>query len=79
MWRLGDAWERFADWAGRKLCGHKRNPAYREVMTHSGFGGRSWSAFFECPDCGEVLGVEASFYGDPLLVKRAVDAEVEKR
>ena len=61
-------------WLKRKLCRHPKPAVYEEVTTKADGRFRfSWSAFYACPDCGEVLGVNASFYGNPFDVGLAVE------
>lgn len=63
----------FRLWIKRKLCRHLSPLHYEEVLNRDEERGRySWSAFYECPECGEVMGVEASFYGDPHQVSQAI-------
>jgi acetone carboxylase gamma subunit len=73
--RLEDLWT----WLKRKACRHPKDPVYEEVCNKEDRCFRwYWSAFYVCPDCGELLSVEASFYGNPYDVAIAVDELIEK-
>lgn len=61
-------------WIKRKLCRHSKRPRYEEVLSKDEWSSRwSWYAFYECPECGEMISVEASFYGDPDRVSEAIE------
>lgn len=72
---LEDDGQTLREWA----CPHDAAPEYEEVRADADDKGfrTSWSACFKCPDCGKVLHVEASYYGNPFIVRRAVDEEFE--
>ena len=67
--------EDFRAWFRRKVCRHRGAHEYEEVRLEGLDGKRSWSAFFVCGLCGEVLDVEASYYGTPERVLEAVSEE----
>lgn len=75
--RMLDRLEDLKVWLKRKLCRHRGGTEYEEVRTK--VDGRfrvHWSAMHVCPDCGDVLSVEASYYGNPYDVALAVDEEI---
>lgn len=73
--------ERIADaraWLKRKLCRHDALSDYEEARVDLALGKVSWSAFYACPRCGEVLQVVASFYGRPEVIAEAIKGEEGK-
>lgn len=63
------------NWFQRKMCRHQKQPAYEEIRSVSEDGMVSFVAAWFCPDCDEVLGVEASCYGDIRTLERAIKEE----
>lgn len=64
-----------ATWVRRKVCRHAPPWNYEEVRLADG-DRVSWSAINCCPKCGEVMAVEASFYGNKYRLAEAIEEEV---
>lgn len=58
-------------WLKRKLCSHKAPLNYEETSYRMG-SKLGWSSYYECPMCGEILAVEASFYGETSVLEEAI-------
>lgn len=72
---MGERLKAFRSRIRQKLCRHEGQPRYEEARAQDG-PKVSWSAMYVCPECGAVLGVEASFYGNPFRVGEAVEEQV---
>ena len=59
----------------QRLCRHTAAPQYEEIYTVDSQGRAHWTALYSCPRCDEVLGVEASFYGEPAKIAEALAKE----
>lgn len=59
----------------RTFCRHHDVPVYDETRNEYDDGMVYWSAHWDCPLCGEVLGVLATYSGDPKRIAEGLKGE----
>lgn len=75
---IEDWQERLSTWVRRKVCQHDALTDTNEIRRADG-PSVYWARVNECKACGEILGVEAEFHGEPRILLEVIEKEVETR
>lgn len=77
VYRIADRYREVMVSMKQKMCSHPAPYYYDEVRIAEG-DHVSWHAAICCPNCDEIMSVEASFSGNIHRVSEAVDAEISE-